>query len=88
MSILLRSSFLVLMLTKVSMWLTIGWVELGYQAHGAIVHYEATPETDIPLKPEGLLLLDSCLLYTSLLRLQRDRSWRWAAILSSKNIRS
>jgi Xaa-Pro aminopeptidase len=31
----------------------------GYGAHGAIVHYEATPETDIPLKPEGLLLLDS-----------------------------
>lgn len=31
----------------------------GYQAHGAIVHYEATPETDITLKPEGLLLLDS-----------------------------
>lgn len=31
----------------------------GYQAHGAIVHYEATPETDIPLKPEELLLLDS-----------------------------
>ena len=31
----------------------------GYQAHGAIVHYEATPERDIPLKPEGLLLLDS-----------------------------
>ena len=31
----------------------------GYQAHGAIVHYEATPESDIPLKPEGFLLLDS-----------------------------
>ncbi len=31
----------------------------GYQAHGAIVHYEATPETDIPLKPEGLILIDS-----------------------------
>ena len=31
----------------------------GYQAHGAIVHYEATPETDIPLQPEGFLLLDS-----------------------------
>jgi Xaa-Pro aminopeptidase len=31
----------------------------GYQAHGAIVHYEATPETDMPLKPEGFLLLDS-----------------------------
>ena len=31
----------------------------GYQAHGAIVHYEATPETDVPLKPEGLLLVDS-----------------------------
>ena len=31
----------------------------GYEAHGAIVHYEATPETDIPLEPHGLLLLDS-----------------------------
>ena len=31
----------------------------GYAAHGAIVHYEPTPETDIPLKPEGFLLLDS-----------------------------
>lgn len=31
----------------------------GYQAHGAIVHYEATPETDVPLKPEGLMLIDS-----------------------------
>lgn len=31
----------------------------GYEAHGAIVHYEATPETDIPLEPRGLLLLDS-----------------------------
>ncbi len=31
----------------------------GYEAHGAIVHYEATPETDIPLKPKGFLLLDS-----------------------------
>lgn len=31
----------------------------GYQEHGAIVHYEATPETDVTLRPEGLLLLDS-----------------------------
>ena len=31
----------------------------GYADHGAIVHYEATPETDRPLRPEGLLLLDS-----------------------------
>ena len=31
----------------------------GYQDHGAIVHYEATPETDAPLRPEGLLLIDS-----------------------------
>ena len=31
----------------------------AYGAHGAIVHYEATPETDVPLQPEGLLLLDS-----------------------------
>ena len=31
----------------------------GYQSHGAIVHYEATPATDSPLRPEGLLLLDS-----------------------------
>ena len=31
----------------------------GYEAHGAIVHYEATAETDAPLQPKGLLLLDS-----------------------------
>lgn len=31
----------------------------GYADHGAIVHYEATPETDRRLRPEGLLLLDS-----------------------------
>ena len=31
----------------------------AYGDHGAIVHYEATPETDRELKPEGFLLLDS-----------------------------
>jgi Xaa-Pro aminopeptidase len=31
----------------------------GYGAHAAIVHYEAKPETDIPLQPKGMLLLDS-----------------------------
>ena len=31
----------------------------AYQDHGAIVHYEATPETDCELKPKGFLLLDS-----------------------------
>ena len=31
----------------------------GYDAHGAIVHYEATPETDVQLESRGLLLLDS-----------------------------
>lgn len=31
----------------------------GYKEHAAIVHYEATPETSVPLKPEGMLLLDS-----------------------------
>lgn len=31
----------------------------GYKEHGAIVHYEAIPETDVRLKPEGFLLLDS-----------------------------
>lgn len=31
----------------------------GYAHHGAIVHYGATKESDIPLKPEGLLLVDS-----------------------------
>ena len=31
----------------------------GYEEHGAIVHYEATPETDKPLEPRGLLLVDS-----------------------------
>lgn len=31
----------------------------GYKEHGAIVHYEATPETDVTLKSESFLLLDS-----------------------------
>ena len=31
----------------------------AYGPHGAIVHYEATPETDAMLEPKGLLLLDS-----------------------------
>jgi len=32
---------------------------VGYEAHGAIVHYEATPQTNIPVKPCGLVLIDS-----------------------------
>ena len=36
----------------------------GYEEHGAIVHYEATPETDMELQPKGLLLLDSGAQYT------------------------
>lgn len=32
---------------------------VGYEAHGAIVHYEATPATDAPIKPRGLVLIDS-----------------------------
>ena len=31
----------------------------GYGPHGAIVHYEATPDTNATLAPEGLLLVDS-----------------------------
>ena len=31
----------------------------GYEQHGAIVHYEATAETDVPLERKGFLLLDS-----------------------------
>ena len=31
----------------------------GYGPHGAIVHYEATPDSDVPLRPEGFLLFDS-----------------------------
>ena len=31
----------------------------GYATHAAIVHYEATPETDIPLEPHGMILIDS-----------------------------
>lgn len=31
----------------------------GYGAHGAIVHYAATPESDVPLAPSGFLLVDS-----------------------------
>ena len=31
----------------------------AYGAHGAVVHYEPTPDTDIPLAPKSFLLLDS-----------------------------
>lgn len=31
----------------------------AYGPHGAIVHYEASPETDVRLEPRGLFLLDS-----------------------------
>ena len=32
---------------------------MGYGPHGAIVHYHPCEETDVPVKPEGLLLIDS-----------------------------
>lgn len=32
---------------------------LGWNAHGAIVHYEATEETDVAIQGDGLLLVDS-----------------------------
>lgn len=31
----------------------------SYKDHAAIVHYAATPETDVPIKPEGIYLIDS-----------------------------
>lgn len=31
----------------------------AYKEHGAIVHYQSSPETDIPLQPEGLFMVDS-----------------------------
>ena len=31
----------------------------AYQEHGAIVHYEPTAETDVALRPEGFILIDS-----------------------------
>lgn len=37
---------------------------IGYNAHGAIVHYEATEETDIKIEGDGLLLVDSGGQYT------------------------
>lgn len=32
---------------------------IGYGEHGAIVHYSATPESDILLKPESFVLIDT-----------------------------
>ncbi len=31
----------------------------GYAAHGAIIHYSATPQTNVRLRPRGIYLLDS-----------------------------
>jgi len=36
----------------------------AYRAHSAIVHYGATPETDIPLQKRGIYLIDSGAQYT------------------------
>ena len=32
---------------------------VGYGPHAAIVHYSATPETDVALEPRGMVLIDS-----------------------------
>lgn len=32
---------------------------IGYKEHGAIIHYEATPDSDSSLNPDGLLLMDT-----------------------------
>ncbi|RPH95524.1 aminopeptidase P family protein [candidate division KSB1 bacterium] len=32
---------------------------IGYAAHGAIIHYSATSETDIPVRKKGLMIVDS-----------------------------
>lgn len=37
---------------------------VGWQGHGAIVHYEPTEETDVPITGQGLLLVDSGGQYT------------------------
>ncbi|MDE5772915.1 MAG: aminopeptidase P family protein [Muribaculaceae bacterium] len=37
---------------------------VGWQGHGAIVHYEPTEETDVPVTGQGLLLVDSGGQYT------------------------
>ncbi|MEZ4654070.1 MAG: aminopeptidase family protein P [Candidatus Eisenbacteria bacterium] len=31
----------------------------GYGPHGAIIHYSVTPQTDVPVRPDGIYLLDS-----------------------------
>jgi Xaa-Pro aminopeptidase len=36
----------------------------SYGVHGAVVHYAANPQTDIPLKPKGIYLIDSGGQYT------------------------
>lgn len=38
---------------------------IGWNAHGAIVHYEATEESSIPVSGDGLLLVDSGGQYTT-----------------------
>ncbi len=32
---------------------------IGYAEHGAIIHYSATPETNVPVRRRGILLVDS-----------------------------
>ena len=68
----------------------------GYEEHGAIIHYQATKQTDVQIKPEGFLLVDSGGQYrdgtTDITRtialgpVAGDRRYAYTAVLKS-NIR-
>lgn len=68
----------------------------GYEAHGAVIHYQATERSNVQIKPEGFLLVDSGGQYrdgtTDITRtvatgpVTADRKYAYTAVLKS-NIR-
>ena len=65
----------------------------GYEAHGAIIHYQATDSSNVQIKPEGFLLVDSGGQYrdgtTDITRtvatgpVTADRKYAYTAVLKS-----
>ncbi len=65
----------------------------GYEAHGAVIHYQATERSNVQIKPEGFLLVDSGGQYrdgtTDITRtvalgpVTADRKYAYTAVLKS-----
>ena len=60
MSEIIASDYLAKLRSEIDTYIDLSFETIcAYKANAAMMHYSATPETDAPLKPEGMLLVDS-----------------------------